>query len=289
MKKFIIALIGLLLSNSYYGIAIAGNSHHHAMKNPSKNSSKSQQSATMRLSIQRIIEKKDKKLVFLKLSKTTNNNPVTLNDLVEAHTQKIHLLIIDDNLMDYSHVHPVETTTPGVYQFEWQPILKNASYRAWADLLPANTKIQEYIIADFPSPKNIKGLGGHIDHQPLFESTVDGYQFKLSFDKTPLQVGQPAMGKIDIVDAKGNPVHTLEPIMGAYTHIVGFNEDFKTVTHVHPMWKEPQNKAERGGPELQFHIEPNKAGFIKLFTQVQINGKTLFAPFGIPVKNTMQY
>ncbi|KTD64476.1 hypothetical protein Lspi_1283 [Legionella spiritensis] len=186
--------------------------------------------------------------------------------------------------MDYSHVHPVETTTPGVYQFEWQPNLKNATYRTWADLLPANTKIQEYIIADFPSPKNIKGLGGHIDRQPLFESTVDGYQFKLSFDKTPLQVGQPAMGKIDIVDAKGNPVHTLEPIMGAYAHIVGFNEDFKTVTHVHPMGKEPTNGFERGGPELQFHIEPNKAGFIKLFTQVQIDGKTLFAPFGIPVK-----
>ncbi|MCE0722768.1 hypothetical protein [Legionella resiliens] len=285
MKKFIITLIGLLLSNSYYGIAIAGNSHHHAMKNPSK----SQQSATMRLSIQKIIDKKDKKLVFIKLSKTTNNKSVTLSDLVEAHTQKIHLLIIDNNLMDYSHVHPVETTTPGVYQFEWQPNLKNATYRTWADLLPANTKIQEYIIADFPSPENIEGLENHIDRQPLFESTVDGYQFKLSFDKTPLQVGQPTIGKIDIVDSKGNPVHTLEPIMGAYAHIVGFNEDFKTITHVHPMGKEPQNKAERGGPELQFHIEPNKAGFIKLFTHVQIDGKTLFAPFGILVKNTMQY
>lgn len=156
-------------------------------------------------------------------------------------------------------------------------------------LLPANTKTQEYIIVDFPSPKNIEGLGNHLDCQPLFESTVDGYQFKLTFDKTPLQVGQPAMGKIDIVDAKGNPVHTLEPIMGAYAHIVGFNEDFKTVTHVHPMGKEPTNNAERGGPELQFHIEPNKPGFIKLFAQVQINGKTLFAPFGIPVKNTMKY
>ncbi|HAU1900735.1 TPA: hypothetical protein JBJ84_02005 [Legionella pneumophila] len=289
MKKLTIILMSLSSINLYHPIAFAENSHHHTMTHVTLQSSKSETRPTMQLSIQEIIDKENKKLVLIKLSDTKSNKPITLGNLIEAHTQKIHLLIIDDNLMDYSHVHPVETTTPGVYQFEWQPNLKNATYRAWADLLPANTKTQEYIIVDFPSPKNIEGLGNHLDRQPLFESTVDGYQFKLTFDKTSLQVGQPAMGKIDIVDAKGNPVHTLEPIMGAYAHIVGFNEDFKTVTHVHPMGKEPTNNAERGGPELQFHIEPNKPGFIKLFAQVQINGKTLFAPFGIPVKNTMKY
>ncbi|APF04241.1 TPA: hypothetical protein ACJ5DT_002620 [Legionella pneumophila] len=289
MKKLTITLMSFSLINLYHPIVFAENSHHHTKTNITLQSSQSETRPTMQLSIQEVMDKENKKLVLIKLSDTKNNKPITLGNLIEAHTQKIHLLIIDDNLMDYSHVHPVETTTPGVYQFEWQPNLKNATYRAWADLLPANTKIQEYIIVDFPSPKNIEGLGNHLDRQPLFESTVDGYQFKLTFDKTPLQVGQPAMGKIDIVDAKGNPVHTLEPIMGAYAHIVGFNEDFKTVTHVHPMGKEPTNNAERGGPELQFHIEPNKPGFIKLFAQVQINGKTLFAPFGIPVKNTMKY
>jgi hypothetical protein len=254
------------------------------MSNITTQASKSTKKATMQLSIQEIIDQKDKKLVLIKLIDTKNNKPIPLSDLIEAHTQKIHLLIIDNNLIDYSHVHPVETNTPGVYQFEWRPTLKNVSYRAWADLLPANTKTQEYVIADLPSLKTMKRMEHHINRKPIFESTVDGYTFKLSFNETPLQVGQPAMGKIDIVDVNGKPVHTLEPIMGAYAHIVGFNDDFKTVTHIHPMGKEPTNNAERGGPELQFHIEPNKAGFIKMFAQVQINGKTLFAPFGITVK-----
>lgn len=287
MKKCAITLFSVSLFNVHYPIAFAGNSHHHPMKNLTAHSSKSENASTMRLSIQEIINKNDKKLVVIKLTDSKGNKPITLNDLAEAHTQRIHLLIIDDNLIDYSHVHPVATTTPGIYQFDWQPTLKNASYRAWADLLPVDTKIQEYVIADFSSQKKMKRMGNRIDRRPLFESTVDGYQFKLSFDKTPLQVGQPVMGKIDIVDAKGRPVHTLEPIMGAYAHIVGFNDDFKTVTHVHPMGKEPTSEIERGGPELQFHIEPNKAGFIKLFAQVQINGKTLFAPFGIPVKKLL--
>lgn len=285
VKKFITTLIGFLLINSYFYYAIAGNSHHHAMKNLSTHSSKSKNSATMQLSIQKIIDKKDKKLVFIKLTEIKNNKPVRLSDLVEAHTQKIHLLIIDDAFRDYSHVHPIETATPGIYQFEWQPIFKNAAYRAWADLLPANTKTQEYVIADFSPQKKIKREENHIDHRTSFVSTVNGYQFKLSFDKLPLQAGKPVMGKIDITDTEGNPIHTLEPIMGAYAHIVGFNDDFKTVTHIHPIGKEPQNVTERGGPELQFHIEPNKAGFIKMFAQVQINGKSLFAPFAITVKH----
>ncbi|HCC3243552.1 TPA: hypothetical protein ACW6D3_002649 [Legionella pneumophila] len=284
MKKFAIILMSSMLMNLYCHSAFAKNPHHHAMNNHPTHSLKSKKSPTIQLSIQKIIDKKDKKLVLIQLTDTTNNKPITLNDLIEAHTKKIHLLIIDESLMDYSHVHPVETGTPGIYQFEWQPTLKNASYRAWADLLPANTKTQEYVIANFPSPNATKKMKNHINQEPLFESTVDGYTFKLSFDKTPLQVGQAVMGKIDIVDAKGNPVHTLEPIMGAYAHIVGFNEDFKTVIHVHPMGKEPTSETERGGPELQFHVESDKAGFIKLFAQVQINGKTHFAPFRILVR-----
>ena len=44
--------------------------------------------------------------------------------------------------------------------------------------------------------------------------------------------------------------------------------------------------AERGGPKLEFHIEPEKAGFVKLFTQVRIGGEDIFAPLGINPKIT---
>jgi hypothetical protein len=35
-----------------------------------------------------------------------NGKPVTLNDLQEAHTEKLHLLIVDESLTDYHHEHP---------------------------------------------------------------------------------------------------------------------------------------------------------------------------------------
>ena len=61
-------------------------------------------------------------------------------------------------------------------------------------------------------------------------------------------------------------------------------DDFRTVTHVHPMGKEPTNAGDRGGPELMFHLEPSKPGFVKLFAQVKVGGKEIFVPFGVMVK-----
>ncbi|MDI9819578.1 MULTISPECIES: hypothetical protein [unclassified Legionella] len=269
----------LSISLSYQPLAVAGMDHHHQHKQPVHAEKKA---AVTRLSVEEIINKNGKKLVRIKLAEITSNKPLTLNDLSEVHTQKIHLLIIDDSLKDYSHIHPEETKKPGIYQFEWNPKRHNATYRMWADLLPLSSQTQEYVVTDLTSPPN--NQPATIDRKPSYKSTVNGYQFTLTFDKSALKAGNPAMGRIKITDIDGKPVSSLEPLMGAYAHIVGFNEDFKTIVHIHPMGKEPQHKSDRGGPELVFHLQPEKAGFIKLFAQVKINGEEIYAPFGIAVQ-----
>jgi hypothetical protein len=236
--------------------------------------------AMVKLSIQKIKNIGNKKLAQIKLASTKNGYPITLNDLKEVHTQKIHLLIIDDSLQDYTHVHPTATSTPGIYQFEWQP-KKQANYRIFADLLPLDTNIQEYAVADLTRVNSVKPK---VDRTVSFQSIVDGFIFKLSFDNEKLLANKASMGSISITDQKGVPVKDLEPIMGAFAHIVGFSEDLGSVIHIHPMGKEPSKKTDRGGPELEFHIEPASTGFIKLFVQVKIKGKELYAPFGIMVQ-----
>lgn len=267
-----------ILSLVYQPIAYADANHKHHQDTTAQ----TQKSAlpTIKLSVEKIINERRKKRIFIKLTEIRTNKALSLKDLSEVHTQKIHMLVIDDSLNDYSHVHPIETKEPGVYEFSWQPSLKRANYRIWADLVPTKTMQQEYIIADLYKSKTTRA---QITPRVVMESIVDGYKFKLSFDQPQLQLGKAAMGKIEISDAQGKPVHSLEPVMGAYAHIVGFNDDFKTVVHIHPMGTEPQKTSDRGGPELKFHIEPEKAGFIKLFTQVKIKGKELFAPFGVIV------
>ena len=91
------------------------------------------------------------------------------------------------------------------------------------------------------------------------------------------------MGTITVTDSTGKPVNSLEPVMGTYGHIVGFYDDLRTVVHIHPMGDEPKNETDHGGPELHFHLEPAKGGFVKLFAQVRIGGKDIYAPFGVQV------
>jgi hypothetical protein len=226
-----------------------------------------------------------KKRVQIKLSNIKDGNPVTLNDLKEIHTKKVHLMIVDSTLQDYSHIHPRATSEAGVYEFEWEP--KTAGhYRIWADLFPLQTNAQEYITADLTLPAKLEKPAdkkSEINRTVSLKQTVDGFTFQLSFEPKILRVGQAAMGTLLITDTQGRPVRHLEPLMGAFAHIVGFEDDFKTIIHLHPMGKEPSSASDRGGPKLQFHMEPDRAGFIKFFAQVLINGKEIFVPFGVMV------
>ena len=70
---------------------------------------------------------------------------------------------------------------------------------------------------------------------------------------------------------------------GGSTLEVGFNEDYKTILHMHPKGKPVTNPSARGGPELEFQLYAAQPGFIRLFAQVQIGGVSKFAPFGIQV------
>lgn len=235
---------------------------------------------TIKLSVLKILTHKGKKTAFIKLSDTKTKKPIRLQDLMQIHTQKIHMLVIDDSLTDYSHVHPQEASEPGVYYFSWQPVKQKAIYRIWADLVPLSTQQQEYLIADlYQSKRSRTKITPALSKNAL----VDGYQFKLAFEQSLLVKGNALRGSITVTDLNGKPVNYLEPIMGAYAHIVGFFDDFNSIVHIHPMGKEPQSASDRGGPILDFHMEPQRAGFIKLFAQVKIKTKELFIPFGILV------
>lgn len=216
--------------------------------------------------------------VTLKLANAADGKPISLDDLKEAHTKKLHLLVIDPSLTDYHHIHPVAGKNAGEFVFDFMP-KKNDSYRVWADVIPVATGKQEYVMADMGSAAKDKAA---INKATSMTSTVDGYTFTLALDSEP-KAGSAVMGNITVTK-DGKPFTQLEPVMGAFAHVVGFTEDYNSVMHIHPMGKEPTSDSERGGPKLEFHIEPEKAGFVKMFAQVKIGGKDVFVPFGITVK-----
>lgn len=198
-----------------------------------------------------------------------------------VHEKKMHLMTIDSSLTDYQHLHPISTDGKGRYQFSWKPRLPSHTYRYWLEVTPSSTH------------QTINRTGilqrGTVKAPPAFSqsemhSVVDGLRYRLSFDSAELQPGKMVVGKIRITTLEGKPVRKLEPIMGAYAHLAGFNDNFRDMVHLHPMGEEPQTRNSRGGPELVFHFQPEKPGIVRLFAQVKIDGAELIVPFTLIVE-----
>lgn len=275
MKIIHLSAALLLTTSSVYAQA---HDHQKMMMEETKTTKADPNSKPAQLSVIKTEQVGNKTRVTIKLMK--DGKPLTLDDLKKVHMKKLHVLVIDDTLEDYFHVHPQKLSEAGTYEFEFRPKMKG-TYRMWADITPVSTDTQEFVMADVI---DAKGSKPEINKTVSLTSTVKDYTFKLSFDTPTLTSGKAAMGKITVTDKDGKPVTDLQPVMGAYSHIVGFSDDFSTIAHMHPMGAEPKVKTDRGGPDLSFHMEPAKAGFTKIFAQVKINGKNIYAPFGVTVQ-----
>lgn len=192
-----------------------------------------------------------------------------------AHTKKMHVLGVDPSLTDYSHSHPEPLATSGDWRYSFTPKF-NRPYHVWLDVKPVGGT-QAYVMLAL----NEKGDAAAVQKTLSTTATVGNVTALLDFD-APLFVGQAAMGHLT-VQRDGKPFAGLEPVMGAYSHIVGIGDDWSTIAHLHPMGTEPTKPSDRGGPAIDFHLEPKQAGFLKLFAQIQVDGRDVFLPFGVSV------
>lgn len=219
--------------------------------------------------------------VKMRLEKT-DKSPVRSSDLLLMHTEFIHLLIENPSLGDYHLVHPKATDTPGEYIFSFTP-KKTAPYRIWADIVPLATGVQELPFVDLPSKGKAEPVS---DTGNRFVSSAGGYQFELLLvggNHLPAKAGQVRRLNVTVTKPDGPPVTSLEPVMNAFSHLVGFYGDYQTVVHLHPTGGDILNQELRGGPSLSFMFFPPKPGFIRLHCLVMIDGQRLFAPFNLNV------
>src|SRR5262249_25437080 len=144
--------------------------------------------------------------------RTLFGEPVLPTDLREVHTQKIHLLIVDESLSDYHHEHPEPGGTSGEYLFSFTP-QKPGPYRVWADVQPYRTGIQEYASTELRAGTTGEAL---TDTSEKLTAAADGLCYKLTFEPRSIKAGEPVTGKLRITREDGTPVTELEPIMGAF-------------------------------------------------------------------------
>ncbi len=210
---------------------------------------------------------------------TAGGKPLRPEDLLVTHTERLHLLVVDPTLRDYQHVHPRPTGNAGEWQFDFTPRL-TGSYRFFADFTPAATARGLYASAD--ATVTGEATTRAIAMIPGDEVMRDGHRFKLAVSPDPARAGKPIDLKFSLNRIDGGAV-ALEPVMGAYAHLVAFDEARSGFAHLHPVEAEIAKPLDATKPALNFKLTIPRAGRYTVWAQVKLGGKEIFVPFGLDV------
>jgi len=209
---------------------------------------------------------------------TASGKPIAPEDLLVAHTRKLHLLVVDPTLADYQHVHPEPGRREGEWVFKLRP-QRSGTYRVFADFTPAATQRGLYASVDF----NVPGEVGRVTR--VANTTFQAGPFRYALDLPPLiQAGKVVdiRFRIESVAAEKVPV-PLEPIMGAFAHLVTFDENRTGFAHLHPAETDLTRPPDALHPELNFKVTIPAAGRYVIWAQVSLGGEEAFVPFWIDV------
>jgi hypothetical protein len=213
----------------------------------------------------------------LKLA-TASGKPVGPADLLVAHTRKLHLLVVDPTLNDYQHVHPEPGRRDGEWVFTLAP-QRAGTYRVFADFTPAATQRGLYASADFTVP----GPVAKVTREPNTTAQLAGFQFELVLP-TALQAGKVADLKFRIESQGREKVPVpLQPVMGAFAHLVAFDDARSGFAHLHPNETDLARPPDALRPELTFKVTIPAPGRYVIWAQVNLAGSELFVPFWVDV------
>lgn len=223
-----------------------------------------------------------KKADVLLTIQTVKGAPVNPADLLVIHSKPVHAMMVDESFGDFHSAQPTPTEKPGEYAFSFEPA-GAGPYRIWADVVPVTTGLEELPHAD---------LGGAYTPKPAADksgslvSTGGGFHFQLASGRgngSEITARQIQFLRLNVTDSAGQPVTRLEPFLNAFAHVTGLYDDGKTVLRLHPTGGDVLREEVRGGPMLGFKIYPPRAGFIRFYCQVRIDGRTITVPFGVNV------
>lgn len=187
----------------------------------------------------------------------------TVKDLEVNHEKSLHLIIVDDSLQHYYHLHPQRLENG---DFSIRKTAPDGSYKAFIDIKPKN--LAYHVV---PVPFVVGQEKGANDHEALvpdssLTKTVE--QKTVSLKMNTFQASKPATLTFDLDRSH------LEPYLGAVGHVVILDENGKKYLHVHPKNEE----------EPVFETEFEMPGIYKIWAEFKQNGKVRIFPFVIEIK-----
>jgi P-type Cu+ transporter len=199
-----------------------------------------------------------------------NNIVITLKDkagnpidnLEVNHEKILHLIIVDEQLQKYYHLHPDRT---GNGEFTIGNPLPEGYYKAFIDIKPTS---HSYEVEPVPfvvgSPKT-EGHGHALVPDTTFTRIVDDKE--VTMNVSSFKAGDTVKLTFDLDRTN------LTPYLGAMGHVVILDEYGKKFLHVHPS----------NDTDTIFETTFDKPGVYKIWAEFQQDGKVRAFPFVIEV------
>ncbi|MBN38685.1 MAG: hypothetical protein CMI29_09510 [Opitutae bacterium] len=212
--------------------------------------------------------------------KQFDGSPLSADEVALSHTKKIHLLVVDESLTDYQHLHPEPDS---IFDGTWRCALtpKNSgNYFVFFDFIPTRSPRRVLMTTSFAVD------GNRIAESPVEENLL----FASGKRRFELKKGEPDKdgGDLQLVfeasDESGETL-ALRPVMGAFAHMVAFDGDLNGFAHLHPLENAlPAGQADIHKGPLTFTFSPPKEGLYRLWAQVRFSGESeTFIPFDLRV------
>lgn len=217
------------------------------------------------LSKQDVIE--SGKPVEFSISITDNGKNVPLE---EQHEMKMHLLVVNEDLTWFDHVHP-EEQTDGTYNVS-ETFPFGGNFLMFTDFKPIGLSgtVDKQEIEVKGTPNNQE-----VNLDPKYVSKVDGYTVRL-LNGEDFKTNKSQDLKFTI-EKKGKKfqVADMQNYLGATAHIVMISQIDKDFLHIHPM-------SDKQHP-IYAQTNVNKPGVYRMWVQFQIDGKLQTADFTVVV------
>ena len=191
------------------------------------------------------------------------NGATPITDFTEAHTKKLHFIVVKSDLSGYQHIHPT-LATDGTWSTTAK--LTPGKWRFIADslpVIPGSMSMQMTLGADVVIP----GDAPIVPLPPVSKTaTVDGY--------TVTATGEIGVGHAHnftmTVTKDGAPVIDIGEYLGAYGHLVALDTKTLTYNHLHP-----GRELQPGvlvGPDVVFQAQLPKDNIYRLYFEFNAGG-----------------
>jgi hypothetical protein len=215
-----------------------------------------------------------------------------VRDYVLNHEKLFHLFIVSQDMTEYQHIHPVLERDGS---FVVETVLPRAGlYKIHADFFPVGGQLQvlhrelSTVGQHRRAPRVPVSAAAALAPDATFVKTVDGMRISLELgDSIAPAAGSLVSLKYRLTDERtGEPVHDLEPYLGAWGHTLILNADQSEYLHSHPTEMLPDNvdrASVRGGPDVEFRAMFPAPGDYRIWTQFQRAGRVTTVFFTVRV------